>query len=456
MAKELNMNFRIFAILLFLSALFLSACNDPTALGSDLLDEDRANVGFIDTYQVEAHTEDRDPIQVYSGFENGQLLNLLFGNFNDPVFGRSTSTINAQLFPTSTNPGFTVNNGIDSVILFLPYNILGSYGNVEETYGMDVHELDERLRVDETYLSDYEAIAKPEVLGSFMGEPKLDSTQFIVYSSTDPDTIFIPHMSVSLSASVAENFISLYEQDSTFFSNDSLFLANFNGLQLKPTTENSGMLNFSMFDGIAGMYVFYKDTADVSRSFRFTFNVQDVVASFPQYTHDYSGSIAEPYVGKQGEARDSLLFIQGMAGLEAHIELPTMDELQGTIINKAELEFFIREFSTGDTIYVPSSPLVLTTRDENGSLSLITDAARTVDNGLLAEVFGGVPVSQSSGPTKYRMNLTAHIQDVIDGREGSEMIIIPLGKSSTATRVVLYGADHPDYGIKLSIAFTEL
>jgi len=454
------MNLRIFAIL-FLAAIYLSSCNDPTAVGSDLLDEDQANIGFTDTFAVDGYTAEREPVRVHSGFSDGQQLNILFGNFNDPVFGRSSSTINAQVIPITDNPGFLENTGIDSVLLYLPYNVFGAYGKLDEEYGMEVYELDERLRADDEYFSDYEAMIKPEVLGSILEVPSIDSIPFITYGGADPDTLYIPHMSVPIDPSIVEDFISMYEQDTTFFMNDSLFLSTFNGFQLKPTTENAGMLSFDMFNDIGtafgGLYVFYKDTADVSKSFRFPFNLNDRVTSFPQYTHDYNGSIAEPYIGQNGAARDSLLFIQGMAGVEPHIELPPMDELKGTIINKAELEFFIRDFTTGDTLYLPSSPVVLTTVDEQGELQLIADAASALNRGLnLAEVFGGIPTEQSEGPMKYRMNITAHLQDVIDGIEGREMVLIPLGKSTQASRVVLYGPSHPEYGISLKITYTEL
>jgi hypothetical protein len=460
MAKDISMNLRL-VVILVLSAVYLSTCNDPTALGSELLDEDQANVGFTDTFTVEAYTTERDPVRVYSGFSGGQQINLLFGNFNDPVFGRSSSTINAQVFPINGNPGFLQNNGIDSVVLFLPYNVLGVYGNLEETYGMDVYELDERLRADEEYLSDFRAMTETELLGSYLEVPQFDSTDFIIYGGVDPDTLNIPYMGITLSTDLVDQFINFYEEDSTFFADDSLFLANFNGFQLQPTTENSGILNFDMFDDIgaafAGLYVFYRDTADVRQSFRFTFSQGSTVASFPQYEHDISGSIAEPFVGGKGQARDSLLFIQGMSGIEATLELPPLDDLRGTIINKAELEFFIREFSSGDTIYSPSSPLVLTLRGEDGDLSLISDAQSAFDRGLpLAEVFGGIPSDAEDNPRKYTMNITAHIQDVIDGQEDNELVIIPLGKSSNPSRVVLYGATHPEFGIKLRIAYTEL
>ena len=119
------MNLVRFIYFLLVASLIYS-CNDPTAVGASLLEEDRAEVGFVDTFSVSARTTKRDSVRVYSPFSQGQLTNFLLGNFNDPILGRSSASINAQLFPTTSEPGFADTiNGIDSLILFLPYNVLG-------------------------------------------------------------------------------------------------------------------------------------------------------------------------------------------------------------------------------------------------------------------------------------------------------------------------------------------
>ena len=379
------------------------------------MEEDRAEVGFVDTFTVAARTTKRDSVRVYSPFSQGQLTNFLFGNFNDPILGRSSASINAQLFPATSEPGFidTI-NGIDSLILFLPYNVLGLYGNLDEEFGIEVYQLDENIRDDLDYYSDFEAMTKPDALGSTTEMLNFDASIFEVYNGTERDTINVPHLRIPLDIALAQQFIDWHDEDAEFFADDSLFLATFNGIHIRPTTENGGILNFSLLDANAGLYVFYRDTADMTRNSLFTFNT-DVTASFLQLNHDYTGSEAEPYISNDNTiGLDSLLFIQGMAGLEVELELPPMDELKGKIINKAELEFFIRDFDSGDTIFSPINVLALSTIAENGSYSVIEEIKSALDRFItVSEVFGGVPISSTDSPEKYVMNISTHLQRVL-------------------------------------------
>lgn len=457
-------------ILFLLVASLIYSCNDPTALGADLLEEDKAEIGYTDTFSVSARTTRRDSVRVYSPFSQGQLTNFLLGNFNDPILGRSSASINAQLYPLTSAPGFIDEiNGIDSVVLFLPYNIFGLYGNLDEEFGIEVYQLDDNIRDDQDYYSDFEAMLNPVPLGSTTETLQFDSTDFWVYRGTERDTLSIPHLRVPLDLSLAQQFLDWHDADSTFFADDSLFLATFNGIHIRPTTENGGILNFSLLDANAGLYVFYRDTADMARNSLFTFST-DLTASFLQLEHDYTGSFAAPYISDDNTTGlDSLLFIQGMAGLEVELELPPLDELKGSIINQAELEFFIRDFDSGDTIFSPISLLALSTIADNGSYAVIEEIKSALDRFInVSDVFGGVPVSSTDTPEKYVMNISTHLQRVVDGEIGRKIYLTPFGevsntasgaflfKASTGSRVVLYGNNHPDYGINLRVTYTEL
>ena len=463
MAKELIMKLIRTLLILLVVSIYFTACSDPTAVGAELLQDDRADIGYTDTFTVQAaYTVLGKPQKIYSGFSSGRnLTNYLLGNFNDPVFGRSQSILNLQLLSFSGSPGFINNNSIDSAILLLPYSFLTDYGIVDETYGFDVHQLDEILDEDESYYSDYEAMFMPGTIGTFSAVPNTDTTAFIRYNGTEADTINIPHLRVPIELSVIDEFLTQYEQDSTFFSNDSLFLANFSGIQLRPTTENSGLLSFDFFNSdvaavVAGLYVFYQDTASEVRSSQFIFSSQET-ARFPQYQHDYSGSLAEPYIRDlSADDPDSLLFVQGMSGTEVRVQLPEMEEIKGFAINKAELEFYVREFPD-DSNYAPVNILAAATKDSDESLIVIDDLQIPLDRGLsVGAVYGGTPIKQNDGTQKYIINVTEHLQQVLDGEIDNEITLIPFGKISNAQRIVLYGANHPDYSIQLRVTYTRL
>ncbi len=70
----------------FLAAgLFLFSCTDPITVGADILDADRAEVGF-DTFDVEVQTLRGDSALVLNAGAGTQLGSLLFGQLKDPCF----------------------------------------------------------------------------------------------------------------------------------------------------------------------------------------------------------------------------------------------------------------------------------------------------------------------------------------------------------------------------------
>ena len=189
---------------------------------------------------------------------------------------------------------------------------------------------------------------------------------------------------------------------------------------------------------------------------QFIFSSQET-ARFPQYQHNYSGSLAEPYIRDlSADAPDSLLFVQGMSGTEVRVQLPEMEEIKGFAINKAELEFYVREFPE-DSNYAPVNILAAATKDSDESLIVIDDLQIPLDRGLsVGAVYGGTPIKQNDGTQKYIINVTEHLQQVLDGEIDNEITLIPFGKISNAQRIVLYGANHPDYSIQLRVTYTRL
>ena len=54
------------------------------------------------------------------------------------------------------------------------------------------------------------------------------------------------------------------------------------------------------------------------------------------YSHDLTGTLIEPFIDNP-DLGDSLLFLQGMEGLIAKLEIPHVEELSGVIVNKADV-----------------------------------------------------------------------------------------------------------------------
>lgn len=458
----MNMLWGLGALLFILLS---NACADPTLVGAGLLDEDQAEVGFTDTFSLRGATELSEPIMAYSPFAALQPDRFLFGDFRDPVFGQAKSTINMQFIP-SVIPNFTDIMGVDSIVLILPYTRGGFYGKTEgETYGMRVNELTEVFNEDLEYFSDRQAAVASEPITEHEFTATLDSLEFIDYIADDPDTVSLPHLRVPLPIELADSLISFSLTDSASFVDIDLFLNRFPGFQLEPTTQNEGILAFTLLSIRAGIHIYYRDSVDAARKYQFIFNNSQIV-QFANFGHNYEDTEALELI-ENGSENDSLLYVQGMAGLRSKIKLPDLSVLEDVAINQAYLDVYVARGESLDTANFPlARQLVLKADNDAGEEEFIEDIALVDARQLpFGEFFGGTPeFIESEGAIRYRMSISNYLQEVLEGRMSDEFYIIPLEdndltdakRAEIAERVILYGAGHPQYPATLSVTFTKL
>jgi len=472
---------RLLTLLFVLAVLLQTSCTDPTLVGADLLDEDRAEVGFTDSFRLKTTTLPGEPLQTFSPFLENQLDVYLFGNMNDPVFGQSSASLNVQVLPNFTNNNTASNNtnptvfedytAVDSVVLLLPYSTSGFYGKTEgETFGMQVAELTASLNSDLDYFSEDEVMANPNPLTEHEFVVNTDSLEFVdfVGENATRDTVAFRHLRVPLPASLGDSLLQFFvsADSSDAYTNSDLFYERFPGFRLEPSTENEGMLQFFLGGSYAGINVYYRDSADVSRRYLYDFDLSEA-ARFVKFEHDYTGSKAEPYLNSNSE-NDSLFLLQGMAGLRGEITFPDLSALSNVAVNMAELEFFVADLDGPDTAFAEPQQLILLVEGSDGDEEevLIEDFDiadfRSLD---IPEEIGGNPEeAEGMEVKKYTIVISAHLQAVIEGTQPQSMTIIPVNpfdispfkKAETASRVVLYGGNHPEFAPKLRVTFTQL
>jgi hypothetical protein len=433
---------------LLLLAFYLSSCQDPTTLGTDLLDEDQAKVDYTDTFSVRAATVRGDSVVTYIPTRLNQLSSYLFGDFRDPVFGRSVSSVYTQLRLKSIKPDFT-DAVLDSIVLVLPYDTTGLYGKIQgETFGIEVFRVIEPISTSKVYYSNDSFQVDVQPLGSMEFFPNLDSVPVIQYvSATTQDTISFPHLRIPLSQTLGEELLSL---DTTVTRSSVDFIEYFNGIHFRPTLPTGGLLSFDLnnqpFRG--GIYLYYRDDGGVKREFQFEIN--EFAARMVNYQHDYEGSPAGEVLGNF-EAGDTALYLQGMAGLNAEIQLPDLSGLgERVIVNKAELIVELKMPQSGE-LFEPAGQLLLSTI-ENGRLRSISDVsiANNPQSVGMDRGFGGL-LNEETG--QYTMNISTHFQEVLEGIRPRTLYLSVFPKSETARRMILRGAED---GIKIRLSFTEL
>lgn len=455
-----------FALLAALAVLLQIACNDPIVIGSELLDSDRVEVDFTDTFQLRSVTERSEPLRTYSPFSSLQLRRFLFGDYEDPMFGRSSSVINMQILPSGT-PAFAGMMGIDSVALILPYISQNFYGKTEgELFGMAVRELSELLSEDEEYFSDRIAATAPEILAEHSFTATADSLSYIDYAGTDPDTIEFAYLRVPMSTSLGQSLVDFYFANDTSFTDIPTFLETFPGFQLAPTTLNEGLLSFNLYNARSGLHIYYRDSSDNPRRYllRSRLPAEAESVEYATFEHDVTGSKAAAFLDT-GTGNDSLLFVQGMAGLRSRIMLPDLSGLSQTSVNQAELEIFVASLEGDDEAFDLPRQLLLMTVDENGEEVLIADA-RGGGNIPLSSFFGGALSDGEDGePMSYRFLVSDYLQELIDGNASPVLYIIAIEpggaankirRGETAERAVFYGGSHPLYPPRLKVTFTVL
>lgn len=431
---------------LFLLIVLGSSCNDPTLIGSDLLDEDQVNVSSIDTITLRTHTIKGDTIRTYSPFINAQLGTYLAGNMEDPIFGLSKASIYGQLLLEQTTPDFS-NAVPDSLVLVLPYDSLAIYGAQPQTYGFEVYRLIEDMDNTLSYYSNESFMTDMMPIGSI--EKTINPASSI--STYDPNIdsiIAYPHLRIKI-----EDFelINTLMTDTLLYENDSIFLDFFKGIHIRPTTTTPSMLAFKLFDNRTGMKLYYTQNDTLKEVFHYRFLDESV--KMVNFEHQYDNSPVEEFI-EEKSLGDSLIFVQSMAGLETIIEIPYVDNYEDIIVNNATLELFIADLPE-DGAFDPITQLLFSTRGEDGSAVIIDDVLFSESN--LSSLFGGVVVSGKNGsPDKYVFNISSYFQDVISGRVNNQLIISNFLKSQRASRSIFYGAGHSDYPAKLKVTFTKI
>lgn len=447
--------FKSFALIIIgILSILIVSCNDPTVIGSDLLEDDLVDLQFTDTIAINAHSAIVDSVQTYNPNTNINPGSFPLGTLNDPIFGRTKSEIYFQPtlnvnFPDFDDPDLT----LDSVILILPYDADNSYGNFEEEYSIEVYQMNDIF--PDSILFSNEAYAADNLIGSrsYFPLPE-DSTTILSPENIDSTIYLIPQLRVKLDQSSFHT--NLFAIDSLRSNSVSDFEDFIKGIYIKPTSENTAMPAFRFRGGTAGLRVYYRNTVDSTFSeYLFPIFSGNVVTA--NYDHDPSSSMLDlenDFIGENALYKDSLLFLQGMSGMNIELEIPHASKLENIVVNKAVLELPIKFLMEDQMQYSPVGNLIVSEKLEDGSLRVINDityAINRVGTENFDELFGGVVEADDT----YRLNISSHMQDMVRGFVTNKIVITAFPKAEQAARVVVRGPKNAEGSLKLSLTFTN-
>ncbi|MAW88140.1 MAG: hypothetical protein CMJ42_16600 [Phyllobacteriaceae bacterium] len=438
----------LFYTLLGLALLAQIACNDPTVIGSDLFTGDQLDIEFTDTVSLKAYALEGDSVLTYSPIVVGtDTRSFLFGDFVDPVLGRVKSTIYFQVGLNTIVPSFE-NAVLDSVLLLLPYQKDGVYGDLGSIYQMEVYQLDEQLYRDSVYYSSQSFKVRNAPAGFHPFVPDYLDSLTIFEPSQDTSVKYPPHLRVPLN----ENFGNfLLNTDPTNYSTDSAFYALLPGFELRPISQNPGMLSFDLRGFPAGLKLYYhQDTSKLE----YTFPIFSSNVVTTHFEHDYTGSAVEPFLNNPPEESDSLLFIQGASGMDVIVEFPYVENLKDLIVNKAELVLYPQRLPGDNELDYDYVDQLIASEAVGDSIFVLIDDVEFALNragSSFGQIFGG----ELEDDNTYRLNISGHFQDMISGNKSNRMLITVYNKAQKASRSVITGPNHSAFPMKLRLTVTR-
>lgn len=471
------MRHRSFQLMILMAVTAIFSCSEPTLIGSELLDEDRVNLRFTDQTPIAGKTVLGNTLQTYSPFTAAKLDNSLLGSFDDADFGKGDASIYTQFSLGTQAAPDAFGATVDSIILSLAFDTtLVGYGDLTQTFDVEVFSIQEDLQNVESYFSDQTFQISRQPIGSATITPSFDTIilDSYVLDSLIPDTA-APHIRIPLK----ETFGALFLQDTSVFADNVALQSVFKGLHIRATNANGVVLNLDFSQVISRISLFYSTIVrldKIQHEYRFDFN--DTNSRLVNLSSDFSGSAVEPFIDT---GLDSLLFVQGMQGVNTEISFPDLSDLENVIVNRAELEFTVARAANTVSGFPLPTQLTITTLEEDG-LNIISDLQTVIiqQGGLSSlENFGGQLIEEMENGTfvfKYKVNISDHFQKILEGEvdnkitisAGVEQPILRLAgqpfrlydilpaKAGNATRAAFFGPNHSQYPVKLNLTFTKI
>ena len=431
--------------------MLLIACNQESTVGADLLGDETIEVQFTDTIELEAVTKTNASVTTFINRSNFNNRTYLIGSIDDPVFGKSTST--TYITPTyPVTPRFPEIAILDSVVMSLPLDTFGLYGDPEYLHTIDLFQLTDAFTVDsdvDTLKSDMCDLQFDDTPLATL-ESKVDERQDIkIYNPTVDSAITVsPQIRFRLDDNNAL-WDQLAMDTSKHSSNDSLI--NFlKGFALQSRDAQNSMFGIRLNEE-APAYIewYYQDTS--AQAQLYLMNLGRVRHSC--FTHDYSTTEVEQAIDMPNTEKT---FLQSMSGVTTEYDLSNVLDVNGNLINSAVIEIFAEDSADE---FGPVENIIVSYTDENGSELVIADLLTGQAVGDVTLFFGGaLGSSVVNGTTvrKYDFKLTSHIINLVRGVVTNPKIkISAFLKEQRPTRSVLYSPTHPVYPAKLKLILTN-
>ncbi len=445
-----------------LLAVCLWGCRENTILGSDLIPagDSIQTVRVPDTFTVLARSIYDDSVvtsytkvQTSTGQQLGTTFQPAGSVTNDPFFGRTQATLYFQPSPNLT--GVVAPGVVDSVVLVLPYSGI-TWGDTTAAPSLRfrVFQLADTLIRDTFYYSSQRATVNRSAL---FGQKDFYFRDFT-------DSVFVdganraPHLRMQLDTTQLMPLVRTALAAGTGTQAD--FLRVFKGLCIEPDTNKvSSLLPYFLFAGGADIYtrpgfvIYYRDATGTATNIPIYFQSSFGNAySFIQ--RNYSGTPAAPYLA--GTTDPNILLLQNEPGAAIDFRMPYVKNLPRAVYNKAELVLTRIDTAGSAQFFAPQRIFPYKVMD--GAVSNIADRLPVtttepidfIDGRARTVTIGSITVTQ------YVLNFPRELQQAVSaGRDELHLRINGLTSLPGAYRLIVGGRNHPQWGLKLNVAYSK-
>ena len=457
-------------LLTLLIGLFLFAsCKNSSSVGLDV-DPNSAIQGTLVSDRLVSSQTVKEPDVITSNLTLYPL-----GYINDPVFGKTESSLAMTVVPSENSLDFTAAN-LDSAVLVLNLNNQFYGDTTSSKYSIDVYQLTNTITKFKS--SDVQA-HNSTLLGNFNSKIYPNTPIKITNIVTGgKDTLQTVKAQIRIPLNKAFIQSTILSLPATGTATNIKFSDYFKGLYAeinKTSSTGTGGIAFLDFASVNSyLQLVYKKTNSsngidtLSKKFPIaTANGQVITANIK---HDYTGTVVQTQLDNP-TLQYNVTYLQGMAGVKTKISFPDLKNFTTVygkaIINKAEL---IVDLSSGTYAYPFNAPqrLSLYRWDIAGLPVNVPDRDQSTQSyagdprALEDPIFGGYYDAINN---RYVFNVKAYVQDLIDNKKVDYGTFIApasltdfqvLPSASSAARAVIGSFGNATNRLKLNIYYTKI
>lgn len=418
---------KLLPLLACVMLLCISCKKETGSMGLGLNSEYLGNA-FTDSITVKAFSLPDDSLAT-----NG-LNNVILGEINDPVFGRTTSSFFSQFALPTFGHNFGSEAVLDSVVLTLAMS--GFYGDTNAAILISARELSESILDNTIYYSTDEVNTQHgEIVKNtlFAVKPKPNTKVTIDTNRYDP------HLRIPLNDDFGYKFL----RNTTHNGNNESFKEFFKGLRIDAYTYSSTgcLLYINLSSSLSTISLYYKDSVTSTTTKRYTINSAKQ-NNFSHYEHVFRSSNDQDFLNQvvngNKELGKEVLYIQPMCGVKTQVSFPHLIKTfkdQNIVINRAELIF--TDISPDEELYLCPASLNLTTKKDGHTFYIVDDPNYSSSN--TSAYFGGI---YNENTNEYRFRITKHIQYLIlNEDEDLGLTVTTRGAGIRGNRLIFNGTD---------------